>query len=111
MEASKDIIVADGMREGAHPVTSSDIFATDDFCFLMDELCVGFVQASPAVDIPDMFERRVSNSTVRSSPRIRARRKSKAARMRRLKRSCLYVLAGVGHTSPSAPLARSGGVS
>ena len=68
MEASKDIIVADGMREGAHPVTSSDIFATDDFCFLTDELCVGFVQASPAVDIPDMFERRVSNSTVRSSP-------------------------------------------
>jgi hypothetical protein len=40
-----DIIDADGMREGARPLTSSDFIAADDFCFLTDEFCVGFVQA------------------------------------------------------------------
>jgi hypothetical protein len=113
IDASTDIIDADGMQEGARPLTSSDFIAADDVCFLTDEFCVGFVQASPpAVDIPDIFEGNESvSSTGRSSPVSARGRKSKAAQMRRLKRSCVYVLSGVGHTPPPAPLARSGGVS
>jgi hypothetical protein len=67
------------MREGARPMTSSDIFATDDFCFLRDELCVGFVRDHPPpVDIPEMFERNESvKLNVRSSPSSTRRAKAK----------------------------------
>jgi hypothetical protein len=81
-----DIIVADGMREGACPLTSSDFFARDDFRFPTDEFCVGSRG-------PGYVERNESVKLNRQKLAcICAPTQSKAARMRRLKRSCLYVL-------------------
>jgi hypothetical protein len=95
-----DIIVTNGMREGARPLTSSNFFARDDFHFQADEFCVGSCG-------PGYVER------------------NESVKLNRQKLACICAPAQkqsganappetfctLRYNPPPAPLARSGGVS